>query len=330
MRSLFFALLFATSLSARPVITAVSPSSGPTAGGTVVTITGSGFRICEPCQTPVPPSVMFGGTPARSVTLVDENTLRVVTPAHLPKTVPVAVLQPDGLAVQENAFTFSGPIEDGFERVLLPIYDFAEGAFGSRFFPALRVANPSSTERAWLLGLETQCIVTCIGVDPLEQPYELEPGPSHRPEAFSYGGRPGLFVYLPHESPRVIMNLRVFDDSRRALNFGTEIPVVSEREFTREPFRLLGVPLDPRFRTTLRVYAASETSVTATINEMIVRLDLAPGENLLYPAYAQFGNFPIGTGKINVTVTPSSVPVWAFISVTNNDTQLITTITPQR
>jgi hypothetical protein len=55
------------------------------------------------------------------------------------------------------------------------------------------------------------------------------------------------------------------------------------------------------------------------------------------PAYASFADFPVDAGTVRVTITvdpiitllPVEVPIWAFITVTNNDTQAITTITPQ-
>jgi hypothetical protein len=67
-----------------PTITAVSPNSGPTTGGTSVTITGTGFAVGTSYTT-----VEFGGTRATSVTCSATTTCTAVSPAHLTGTVDV-------------------------------------------------------------------------------------------------------------------------------------------------------------------------------------------------------------------------------------------------
>jgi hypothetical protein len=69
---------------AGPVVTGVSPSSGTVAGGTPVTISGTGF----PAQV----VVKFGGVGATSVVVVNANTITAVTPAHAAGVVDVRVL----------------------------------------------------------------------------------------------------------------------------------------------------------------------------------------------------------------------------------------------
>jgi hypothetical protein len=340
MKTLVLALLFAatTTVAAQPLtITAVSPSSVDTAGGVEVTITGSGFAMCVICSPPLPPpEVLFGMTPSPRVVVVDENTIRAVVPAHLPGTVLDVSVSQFGVVTLPDALTFTGNVEEAFDRLLLPLFTGPiDGAFGSRFITELRLANSSSTTSTSLFGLIPECrTAVCTITEPLEQPYGIHPNGSFGPdEDFLYFGTPdspGWFLYVPKVAPRLEANLRVHDQSRSAFNFGTEMPVVYDREFTTEPIKLLGVPRDPRFRNTLRVYADAETFVTVEFNEAIHLITLRPGANLLEPAYAQFANFPIGAGTIDVTVRPSTAKVWAFISVTNNDTQLITTITPQR
>jgi hypothetical protein len=57
-----------------PMISSLSPSSGPTTGGTVLTITGSGFTGAT--------AVTFGVTPAASFTIDSDTQIRAVSPAH--------------------------------------------------------------------------------------------------------------------------------------------------------------------------------------------------------------------------------------------------------
>jgi hypothetical protein len=58
---------------AAPTVTAVSPDNGPTAGGTTVTVTGSGFVEGST-------SVAFGTTPATAVTVTSDTTLTATSP----------------------------------------------------------------------------------------------------------------------------------------------------------------------------------------------------------------------------------------------------------
>lgn len=79
-------------------ITGVSPDYGPTAGGTEVTITGSGFTGAN--------SVSFGGTAAAEFTVTNSTTISATTPAHSSGTVVVTVGNSSGTNSLNNAFTF--------------------------------------------------------------------------------------------------------------------------------------------------------------------------------------------------------------------------------
>ncbi len=70
-----------------PTVTAVSPNSGSTAGGTAVTITGTGFAAT--------PTVSVGGTGATGVTFVSATTLTATTAAHAAGVVNIVVTNPD-------------------------------------------------------------------------------------------------------------------------------------------------------------------------------------------------------------------------------------------
>jgi len=84
---------------AGPSITAVSPSSGSTSGGTVVTITGGGFVNGA--------TVTFGGTAGTGVVFVSATELRAVTPAKSAGAVSVVVRNPDGQqATKAAGFTY--------------------------------------------------------------------------------------------------------------------------------------------------------------------------------------------------------------------------------
>jgi|GEM_PF-2467751 len=85
---------------APPTITNVSPSSGTTTGGTVVTITGTNLSTVT--------SVMFDGAGAGIVS-VTATSIQVDTPAHAAGTVDVTVTTSGGTATAQGAYTFTAP-----------------------------------------------------------------------------------------------------------------------------------------------------------------------------------------------------------------------------
>lgn len=80
------------------VIGMVSPAVGPAAGGTTVTITGSGFTAGT--------TVSIGGDAATSVTVISPSRLTCVTPAHATGAVNVAVTNDSGATTATNVFTY--------------------------------------------------------------------------------------------------------------------------------------------------------------------------------------------------------------------------------
>lgn len=84
-----------------PTVTTVAPTSGPTSGGTGVTITGTNLGTTE--------SVTFGGTPA-PFSVVNSTTVSAVTPPGAAGPVDVEVTNPAGSDTAVGAFTYvAGP-----------------------------------------------------------------------------------------------------------------------------------------------------------------------------------------------------------------------------
>jgi hypothetical protein len=66
---------------------------------------------------------------------------------------------------------------------------------------------------------------------------------------------PGELIWLRRtDAAAARFNLRVRDLSRQSQTWGTEIPVVRESQYRSVPITLLNVPVDARFRVTLRAY----------------------------------------------------------------------------
>jgi hypothetical protein len=85
--------------AAPPAVTALGPAAGPVAGGTVVTVTGTGF---------VPGStVAFGPVAATSVVWVSATRVRATAPAGVSGTVTVTVTTPGGTSAASPASMFT-------------------------------------------------------------------------------------------------------------------------------------------------------------------------------------------------------------------------------
>ena len=93
-----FSLTISTSTTA-PTIGGISPSAGPSGGGTLATISGSNFHPGA--------IVRFGSSLASAVQVVNSGLLKTVTPPESSGSVNVEVMDPDGqIATSSTAFTF--------------------------------------------------------------------------------------------------------------------------------------------------------------------------------------------------------------------------------
>jgi hypothetical protein len=98
---------------AAPTVTGVSPNVGPLGGGTVVTITGTGFSFAT--------QVDFGSTPATNLTIVSDTSLTVDSPAGT-GIVDVTVTNPAGKSATSSS--------DRFQYVAAPTVTGLSPAFG--------------------------------------------------------------------------------------------------------------------------------------------------------------------------------------------------------
>ena len=84
-----------------PTVTSISPTSGTTLGGTLVTITGTGFSGT--------PQVTINGVAAGQVTLVDGSHVTAVTPAGTGSNVAVVVITSFGASTAANIYSYVAP-----------------------------------------------------------------------------------------------------------------------------------------------------------------------------------------------------------------------------
>ena len=237
-----------------------------------------------------------------------------------------------------------------YERVLIPIVPTPglPGAFESVWASGFWIRN-TGDQAAWV----TEGPPTC-GIGFCQDHHVLFPGTTWRWEnAARAVDQPGYLVHV-QRGRDFSFNLRVRDLSRADRSWGTEIPVVLESELLRGDTELINIPNEDGFRVLLRVYDPSALpgrSVRVRVYD--VRGDLLLGERWLalddvrlplpvpdfpfHPGYAQLylsdASFPSIAGhpllRIEIRPEPQDLAYWAFVTVTHNETQHVTTITPQ-
>ena len=140
-----------TYTAAAPAVTGITPNSGPTSGGTTVTINGTGFASNA--------QVLFGATAAQSVTFVNSGELQAVAPSSSATgSVNVIVVQPSGTSpvTTADSFDYTAPTSSlsvtgispnsgaAGQAVLISGTGFASGAtvdFGSAQATGVTVYN---------------------------------------------------------------------------------------------------------------------------------------------------------------------------------------------
>lgn len=239
---------------------------------------------------------------------------------------------------------------EGYEPVLLPLATHeTPGGYGSLWVTHLTLFNGTTREISSpedIFSLGACSFPPCPAV-------RIPAGSVHEPSIFRTlpGDPPGALLWVRSDIARnVVFSVRIQDVSRQSLTWGTEIPVVRQEELYRSPLYLYGIPLDPRFRQSLRVYDPlphqgcrsvrirflDESSGAVLLDENVTPIDSDCNHRAgsdSPPAFEWHGLAERAgreTGRLIVEVTPlQEMAIWAFVTVTNNETQHVTTITPQ-
>lgn len=245
------------------------------------------------------------------------------------------------------------PPPEGFQKILLPLIlrEAVPGAFGSCWATELRIYNDSDAHIRFAPGFcarfaRPQCDVGAV--------------PPRAEIVFTEGvflegdpNPPATLLYLhPDTMSSIHLSLHVRDLSRQAFTAGTEISVIRESELLTGKSFFLNVPPSTvsinqtesaGFRRTLRLYDFDSRPDAEVVVRVYLRgssrplvertIHLTGGTDSYKPGYAQFD--PIEGLDVRESVRVELTPVtrglryWAFVSVTNNETQHVTTITPQ-
>jgi hypothetical protein len=278
-----------------------------------------------------------------------------ITPAHAPGPVDITV----NVAGKEprtklNSFNFLPGPQDNYEQVLLPIYLESEvnGAFGARWKTDLWLRN-NSVDPVELGAWPCPAQQICSAVFPLSYNFEGERSLRNLPPLpGGPDGNPSRLLYIARErAANVAFSLRFADVSRAPFDGGVEMPVIRQAEMLDGVAQLFDVPLGPTFRVLLRLYEVAYPSsryrVTiypqAEANQPPVHSreltvtssytgDLRPKAGYAHldiTGLLQEARTWPQNARIEITpLTPGS-RYWAFVSITNNDTQIVTLVTPQ-
>lgn len=239
---------------------------------------------------------------------------------------------------------------EGYTRLLVPVTaGEVRGANGSVWTTEWTLYNASGTQ------LYVTGPFPYLGLSPVIMDNEVRPGETKRLHlSQAEPGSDGAFIYLPDEVvDQVSMSLRVRDISVNAHSYGTSIPIVRPTEL--KPFiTLIDIPTDPAYRATLRIYSAGSEPQTVRVTvyaanrgtpleQYDVQLhqndSSGIGEEVARPAYVQLD--PLSTAaraigspirieisNLGENVSPPLPSLWAFVSISHNETQQVTTILP--
>lgn len=157
-----------------------------------------------------------------------------------------------------------------------------------------------------------------------------------------------LWHLAPASAPNVVISSRLFELSRLAQPVGVELPIVREDAFLYAAARLIAVPRNASSRVSLRLYdpRARKEGLTLRVRAVdaagaVVAERLLPIEHRdLYgvPNVAFISDLAAAIPELasvdryDLVITPvlDGAEYWAFVSVTDNDTQQVFTITPQQ
>jgi len=148
----------------RPIVSGLSPASGPSTGGTAVTILGANFST-----GPTPPTVSFGGVAAASVTAGSAGSLVAVAPPRAPGAVDVTVTNPGGASGTIGAsYTYLSPPGTSF-HTLAPcrVLDtrWADGPLGG---PVLAAGQARTFVLAGACGVPADAVAIAVNVTATE------------------------------------------------------------------------------------------------------------------------------------------------------------------
>jgi hypothetical protein len=240
-----------------------------------------------------------------------------------------------------------------FQVILVPLSFEVEkdGAFGSLWSTEIWLRNLGVTPLPFAQG-PPDCRIICpdgpLFTLPAQKTIRWRNDISHRLV-------PGVLLYVEKaRADELAISLRIRDTSR-SLAEGTEIPVVREPALLPRRITLLNVPIGGDSRSHLRIYDATNAPDTVVrirliaeeddvlLREMVVLLErgmTAIAAFSPFPSFAEIQNLgdvlpllqevtPSQRIRIEIESLVGDRQLWAFASVTHNETQFVTVVSPQ-
>ncbi len=228
------ATVSADQFSYTPVLTGISPASGPAIGGTTVTLTGVGFTGAT--------TVKFGGTVATSFTVVSDSQVTATSPAGTGK-VDITVTTPGGTSATVSADQFSyTPVV----ATVSPVAGTPSGGThvtitGAGFTGATAVNFGSTAAAALTVDSDTQITVTSpAGTGLVDVTVTTPTGTSAKSSADQFSYAPVVTGISPAGGPvaggTLVTITGVNLTGATAVNFGsttlTSLTIVSDTKIT--------------------------------------------------------------------------------------------------
>jgi hypothetical protein len=269
------------------------------------------------------------------------RALHFSNPGHVQETLMKSLLLLSLFALSRS---ISPQLPGDYERVLLPVYSFGPGTHGSQWASVLKIRNGATVDVAFghdVFVYACNLGAPCVG-----------PVPSGLTIQFTGGSSAsGLILYAPKaDADDLQYDLRIHDVSRQLQTGGTELPVVPERNFSARARHLLDIPTSRDFRTSLRVYSleseptavrvqiwgqrdyfSPDTKPVLLAEETLIAVRTESDGDLALPRTPSFAAIhdlfernsaarEYDTVRITMAPTDATAPVWAFATVTNNQT----------
>ena len=286
-------------------------------------------------------TVRVGGVLAPDVHVISNQEINFIPPGLGKGMYYVSVTSPGISLTSSGALYYFDPAQPPdmsvFEPLLFPALFETSGANGSFWISEAIVSNRSP----WRIENYNEISeLVCVTLPCGEQ---LPGGHYEKIRGKSYPH--GVNLLIPRaESSSLAFGLRVRDTSRVAESLGTEVPIVRESELQWNTLTLLDVPVDPRYRSALRVYAVDPgPAQTFSVYVSFINREKHQSSSTfvqmtrscsvtcaITPAYGQL-DLPAGAAGESIDIQilpPGNAPIWALVSVTNNDTQQVTLVSP--
>jgi hypothetical protein len=238
------------------------------------------------------------------------------------------------------------PTEEGWSRILVPLGGPDVPGSGNSLWRVENTGVILSDERIELL--HEPCVLSAPCIQPLRRVFDLN---QYR---IAGENNNGSIIYVREsDAQKLRLNSRVYDVSRLEETAGAEIPIVREEELTSEPMSIVGIPVASQYRHTLRVYGLDATEgaqvrIHVYANEettprisVLRTLATPPYESPIPPIHPTIPGYVqlelgqllplagLGTVRVDIEPVDTTQKVWAFVSVTNNDTHHVTTFSAQ-